>query len=109
MLAFLGTVALWWLYFDTVAGNSRRDLVASEQAGRLARDAYTYLHLPIIAGVIVTAVGDELLIGHAGRSLDTAGILMVLGGPILFLLSDESRNVVGQTIVSDGGRGIWYQ
>ena len=86
--AFLVTAALWWLYFGEVAENSRRHLAESEDPGRLARDAYTYLHVPIVAGVILSAVGDELLIAHPTHSLDTAGILMVLGGPILFLLGE---------------------
>jgi low temperature requirement protein LtrA len=86
--AFVETAALWWLYFGETAEHSRRHIAESRDPGRLARDAYTYLHLPIVAGVIVTAVGDELLIVHAGRSLSTGGIVTVLGGPILFLLGE---------------------
>ena len=44
----------------------------SDDPGRLARDAYTYIHIPIIAGVIVTAVGDELVIAHLIQRLDAA-------------------------------------
>ena len=87
--AFLVTAALWWLYFGEVAENSRRHLAESEDPGRLARDAYTYLHVPIVAGVILSAVGDELLIAHPSQTLDTAGVVMVLGGPILFLLGES--------------------
>jgi low temperature requirement protein LtrA len=86
--AFVETAALWWLYFGETAEHSRRHIAESEDPGRLARDAYTYLHVPIVAGVIVVAVGDELLIAHAGRSLSTGGIIMVLGGPILFLVGE---------------------
>ena len=65
-------------------------MASSEDPGRLARDAYTYLHLPIIAGVIVTAVGDELLLARPGHPLTSAGAMAVLGGPALFLLGDRS-------------------
>ncbi len=58
-VAFLGTAALWWLYFDYVAIIAQRRLDLSDDRGRLARDAYTYLHIPIIAGVIVAAVGGR--------------------------------------------------
>jgi low temperature requirement protein LtrA len=87
-VAFFVTSGLWWLYFGEVAEHSRRHMATSEDPGRLARDAYTYLHLPIIAGVIVTAVGDELLLAHPGRPLTTAGALAILGGPALFLLGE---------------------
>ena len=86
--AFVESAALWWLYFGVVAENSRRHIAESEDPGRLARDAYTYLHLPIVAGVIVSAVGDELLIAHPGRPLGIAATAMVLGGPVLFLLGE---------------------
>src|SRR4051794_1945669 len=65
VVAFLETAALWWLYFGEGAAHARRDIVSSDDAGRLARDAYTYLHLPIVAGIIVVAVGDDLLIADA--------------------------------------------
>lgn len=64
VLAFLRTATLWWLYFDATAANSREDILASKQAGRLARDAFTYLHVPIVAGIIAVAVGDDLLLAH---------------------------------------------
>jgi low temperature requirement protein LtrA len=88
VVAFLATAALWWLYFGEVASRSRRHLAKSENPGRLARDAYTYLHLPIVAGIIASAVGDDLLIAHPGEPLPTAGAAMVLGGPALFLLGE---------------------
>jgi low temperature requirement protein LtrA len=87
-VAFVETATLWWLYFGEVAEHSRAHIAASEDPGSLARDAYTYLHLPIVAGVILSAVGDELLIAHPAHALSTAGILMVLGGPIVFLLGE---------------------
>jgi low temperature requirement protein LtrA len=86
--AFVVTAALWWLYFDEVAEHSRQRMASSEDPGRLARDAYTYLHLPIVAGVIVSAVGDELLLADPGRPLTTAGAVALLGGPALFLLGE---------------------
>jgi low temperature requirement protein LtrA len=86
--AFVVSAGLWWLYFGEVAEHSRRQMATSEDPGRLARDAYTYLHLPIIAGVIISAVGDELLLAHPGHPASTAGALAMLGGPALFLLGE---------------------
>ena len=60
-VAFLITGGLWWLYFGAVAEHSRRHLATAADPARLARDAYSYLHLPIVAGVIMVAVGDDFL------------------------------------------------
>ena len=87
-IAFAVTAALWWLYFGDVAEHARHDLAAAEDPGRLARDAYTYLHLPIAAGIIMIAVGDDLLISHPGRSLATGALLMVTLGPAVYLLGE---------------------
>ena len=87
-LAFLETAALWWLYFGAVAERSRLVMSTCEDPGRLARDAYTYLHVPIIAGIIAVAVGDDLLIAEPGAALHGVGLAMVLGGPALFLLGE---------------------
>jgi low temperature requirement protein LtrA len=88
-VAFVETAALWWLYFGAVAERSRAVMSAAEDPGRLARDAYTYLHAPIVAGIIATAVGDELLIAQPGRALHGVGLAMVLGGPALYLVGES--------------------
>jgi low temperature requirement protein LtrA len=87
-VAFLSSGALWWLYFGEVAEHSRRHLAASEDPGRLARDAYTYLHLPIVAGIIMVAVGDDLLIAHPHHALSNFGIVMMVGGPAVYLVGE---------------------
>jgi low temperature requirement protein LtrA len=84
--AFLSSVALWWLYFGQVATAAVRRMAAAEVPGQVGRDAYTYLHLPIVAGMLLAAVGDELVIAHPGEELGTAGALVTLGGPALYLL-----------------------
>jgi len=88
-VAFLGTSALWWLYFGEVAGHSRRLLAEADDPGSLARDAYSYLHLPIVAGIIAVAVGNDILIRHPHRVLSTAGALTMLGGPALYLFGES--------------------
>jgi len=65
VVAFIGTAIFYWLYFDEVADRAAERLAhAGAERGRLARDAFTYLHIPIVAGMLVTAVGDELVIAH---------------------------------------------
>jgi low temperature requirement protein LtrA len=85
-VAFGSSVALWWLYFGQVARAAVRRMAADEVPGHVGRDAYTYLHLPIVAGILLTAVGDELVIAHPGDELGTAGALVTLAGPAMYLL-----------------------
>ena len=66
-VAFLGTAAMWWLYFDYAAAIAQRRLELATNRTQMARDAYTYLHVVMVAGVIVAAVGDELVIAHPTR------------------------------------------
>jgi low temperature requirement protein LtrA len=86
VVAFLETVALWWLYFDALAERSSAAMSASDDPGRLARDAYTYVHVPIIAGIIAIAAGHELLIAEPYDPQRGVALAVVLGGPALFLL-----------------------
>ena len=84
-VAFLGSVALWWLYFDRAAEYGGEVIAQSKDPGRLGRSAYTYFHVPIVAGIIVAAVADELTIAHPGGPTSATTVAVVLGGPALFL------------------------
>jgi len=86
-LAFLATAALWWLYFSLVATIAQRRLAEAENRTLLARDAYTYLHVVIVAGILLSAVGDELVIAHPTEELPDAELAAVVSGPALYLLA----------------------
>src|SRR4051812_8275445 len=81
VVAFVETAALWWVYFGATAERARVTMSTCEDPGRFARDAYTYGHLPIVAGIIATAVGVDLLIAEPRHALHGVGLAMVLGGP----------------------------
>lgn len=83
--AFVFSATLWWLYFDEVAVFALRRMSQVEDPGRLGRDAYTYGHIPIIAGIIVSAVGDKLVIEGPADALAAAEVVVVFGGPVLYL------------------------
>ena len=88
LVAFAGIVAMWAVYFNIGAERSSRRFSASDDPGRLARSGYTYLHLPIVAGIIVVAVADELVLHHPGGHdghTDIATACVILGGPALYL------------------------
>jgi low temperature requirement protein LtrA len=83
--AFVGSVAIWWIYFDRSAEAAREAIATARDPGRLGVIAYTYFHVPIVAGIIVAAAGYELAIAHPGDQLDVATASLILGGPALFL------------------------
>ena len=77
---------MWWIYFHKGAETGSEEISRSSEPGRLARIAYTYLHMPIVAGIIVAAVADELVLKHPGGHSDLKTVLSAIGGPLLFLL-----------------------
>ncbi|MFG2049662.1 low temperature requirement protein A [Micromonospora sp. NPDC048935] len=86
LLAFAGSVALWWVYFARSAPAATEVIAgAGERTGALSRVAFNYLHPVIVAGVIVVSAGDELLLRGPGVPATTVAALFVLGGPALFL------------------------
>ncbi|MGH6786494.1 MAG: low temperature requirement protein A [Novosphingobium sp.] len=85
VIAFLGSVLMWWLYFDIGMVRGARMIAGHAQVGRLARNAYTYLHMPIVLGIIVVAVGDALLLEQWGGPVSTAFVAAQVGGALLFI------------------------
>jgi low temperature requirement protein LtrA len=85
LVAFLGTVAMWWIYFDTGAVIAHHRIAHASDPGRHARIAYTYFHLPIVAGILVGAVADELVLAHPDHA-DAGAVATILGGPALYLV-----------------------
>jgi low temperature requirement protein LtrA len=86
--AFLGSVAMWWIYFNIGAEKASHLIAQSADPGRLGRLAYTYMHIFIVAGIIVAAVADELVLAHPSGHIETPTLAAVLGGPALYLLGN---------------------
>ena len=84
--AILSTVAMWQLYFGQAHEAASHAIMQSSDPGRMARRAFTYSPILVIAGVIMVAVSDELVLAHPGGHVSTAAALTLLGGPALFLL-----------------------
>jgi low temperature requirement protein LtrA len=84
--AFTTALAMWWLYFHKGAEAGSELISSSSEPGRLARLAYTYLHLPIVAGIILSAVADDLVLQHPVGHSDIRVVVSAVGGPMLFLV-----------------------
>jgi low temperature requirement protein LtrA len=118
-VAFLGTAAMWWLYFSYVAAVAQVRLERTDHRGELARDAYTYLHAVMVAGIIVAAVGDGIVIAHPDAQLSTAQLIALAAGPALYLLGHvlfrlrmtgtlSTKRLAGAAAVcAAGAAGIW--
>jgi low temperature requirement protein LtrA len=86
VFAFAASIAMWWIYFHRGAEAGSELISKSAESGRLARSAYTYLHMPIVAGIILTAVADEVVLKHPSGHADLKTVLTAIGGPLLFLI-----------------------
>jgi low temperature requirement protein LtrA len=84
--------ALWWAYFDLVMLVAGRRLSAAkgEERARLARDAYSYLHLPIVAGIVLVALGIKKTLAHVGEPLGTIPAVALCGGVALYLVGHNA-------------------
>jgi low temperature requirement protein LtrA len=99
IIAFIGSAGLWWIYFDLGADQSARIVATSHDAGRLSRVAYVYFHLPLVAGIILTAVGDELSIAHPGGETHDWTAFALLCGPLVFFVGQFGfKKVIWNTI-----------
>jgi low temperature requirement protein LtrA len=91
--AILGIViaaALWWLYFDVVALVAARRLSkasAGRERNEVARDSYSYIHLPMVAGIVLLALGMKKTLAHVGDPLEDVPAAALLGGTALYLLA----------------------
>jgi low temperature requirement protein LtrA len=80
--------ALWWVYFDVVALVSARRLAAADPGpvqNALARDSYTYLHVFLVAGIVLTAFGMEEVLAHTDKHLHWETAVGLCGGIALYL------------------------
>jgi low temperature requirement protein LtrA len=98
VLALVASAGLWWAYFDVVAPVAHRRLSELRGAARntLARDSFAYLHLPMIAGIELFALGVEEVVGHVDEALKLEASSALFGGIALYLLAHVAfrlRNV----------------
>ena len=90
--AVLGTViaaGMWWTYFDVVAKVAEQMLRQARGVAQvvLARDSYSYLHLPMVAGIVLVALGVKKALGHVEDPLKTVPAFALCAGPALYLLA----------------------
>jgi low temperature requirement protein LtrA len=99
LLALGISAALWWLYFDVVALVAERRLhkaAEGRERNEIARDSFSYLHFPMIAGIELMALGFEMTIEHVDEHLELIPAVALMGGGAIYLLAHVAfrwRNV----------------
>ena len=95
VLAVVLAVALWWTYFDIGVHVASRKLASLEgdAQSRMARDSYTFLHLPMVAGIVLFAVGVKKTLAHVDAPLDTVPAVALCGGLALYFAGQVAFRV----------------
>ncbi|MEJ7843095.1 MAG: low temperature requirement protein A [Rubrobacter sp.] len=92
LLGVAVAASLWWAYFDYVVLLAERRLSGARghERARLARDSYSYLHLPMLAGIVFVALGVKKTLAHIGDPLGTIPAVALCGGVALYLLGHNA-------------------
>ncbi|MFI2101771.1 low temperature requirement protein A [Isoptericola sp. NPDC019693] len=96
LLGFLLTASLWWAFFGHLSGDAAHALAGTDRSRRsvLARDGYTFGHLPIVGGVVLVALGVALLLDDVAHAPDAPAhgiaVVALAGGAVSFLAGLET-------------------
>jgi low temperature requirement protein LtrA len=99
IVVFATSAALWWLYFDRAADDSAEVIAGSDDPGRLARNAFHWIHPVMVGAIILNAAADEIILGERTHHTETKFAWLILGGGALFLLGHAMfKGVVWRTM-----------
>lgn len=108
VVAFVGSLAMWWMYFDTSSEDGSHVIAHSDDPGRIGA-YFHYVHVIIVAGVIACAVGADLIIAHPHGHIEPKYLAVLVGGPAIYLLGNAlyKRVVYGRWPLSHlAGLGV---
>ena len=88
LVSFAVTIGMWWVYFHIGYKRGADQIEHSDDPGRIARLVFSYIHIPIVAGVVLAAVGSERAIAHPLDQANLVESASTMGGMILFLLGN---------------------
>lgn len=85
LATFVGTLAMWWLYFGTTSKDASDKIVRSDDPGRIGA-YFHYVHAILVAGIIGSAVANDLVLAHPHQGFSPAYVAVLLGGPAIYLV-----------------------
>ena len=99
LMAVISSVGLWWLYFDKSAEEAARVIAASADPGRLGRTAYHLIHPVMVAGIIVIAAADQVVLSRPGTVGAATTAWLILGGTALFIAGHAAFKIAVWRVV----------
>ena len=99
LIAVIGSIGLWWLYFDRSADDAARVIAASADPGRLGRTAYHLIHPVMVAGIIVVAAADQVVLSRPGAVGVASTAWLILGGTALFIAGHAAFKIAVWRVV----------
>lgn len=99
---FVSTLAMWWLYFGTSSKDASATIARSEDPGRIGA-YFHYVHVVLVAGIIATAVGNDLVLADPLVQPSVAQVAMLIAGPAIYLLGSGVYKAVVY-----GGMAAWH-
>jgi low temperature requirement protein LtrA len=99
LIAVIGSVGFWWLYFDRSADDAARVIAASADPGRLGRTAYQLIHPVMVAGIIVVAAADQVVVSRPGAVGVVSTAWLTLGGTALFIAGHAAFKIAVWRVV----------
>jgi low temperature requirement protein LtrA len=86
--SIIGSIALWLLYFSRAESGGSRFIRRHDHPSKVAANSYTYLHVVLVAGIVLVAVADELVLAHPESAASITGIALIYGAPVVYLLGN---------------------
>ncbi len=88
VVSFIGSLAMWWVYFDVSSEAGSRKIQQVKDPGKLGL-IYNAIHIVLVGALIICAVGDELIVAHPNREMGTEVVFVLIIGPVIYLLANS--------------------
>jgi low temperature requirement protein LtrA len=88
LASFVGSILLWLLYFSRAEGGGSRFIKRHAVPSQIASTSYTYIHVVLVAGIVFTAVADELVLAHPTGAAEPLTVALCYGAPVLYLVGN---------------------
>lgn len=93
VITFVGSLAMWWVYFDVSSEAGSQKIQQAEDPGKLGL-IYNSIHIVLVGALIICAVGDELIVSHPEREMGAEVVFVLIIGPIIYILANSAYKYV---------------